>query len=151
MAYRVFPFYNLGEAVGKGGANRNDDVKVVQGLLHIIFSDVRVTAVAVESGKALGLTLGKPPLPDGVCDSNLLNYIRLFQSYSSALAQDGRIDPVSGGTNFDIDPRTKSGKQYTLFMLNKTALRISKSAFVHLGGKLGINYFARLDGVPIIY
>ncbi len=150
MAYRVFPLYNLNASVGKGGTNSPDDVKVVQGLLNIIFSDLRSKSKMEDAAKTLGLTLGKPPETNGISDENLLNYIMLFQSYSSSLAQDGRIDPVPAAA-FDITAATKSGKQYQLYMLNKTALFVGMTAFMKLGDKIGVGYFAKLDGVDFYY
>src|SRR5262249_42533198 len=146
---RVFPFYNLHGSVGKMGTNHAQDVKVVQGLLQIIFSDVRSKPKAEECSKDLGLPLAEPPLPNGFSDTNLLNYILLFQRYSPMLAQDGRIDPVLGGTAFNLELKTKAGKQYQLFMLNKTALRVSANAFLNLGGKIGLRYYAHLNGTDI--
>jgi hypothetical protein len=149
MAFRVFPFYNLNASVGNKGTNNAEDVKVVQGLLNIIYSDARSKPKAEFQSKKLGITLGLPPLPNGVYDTNLLNYITLFQSYSPTLGQDGRIDPVPGGAAFDLELKTRAGKSYQLYMLNKTALFVSASAFLEFGDNNGIDFYAYLDGTPI--
>jgi hypothetical protein len=149
MAFRVFPFYNIDASVGKGGVNNAEDVKVVQGLLNLIFSDARCKPKAESESKRLGISLGLPPQPNGVSDSNLLNYIKLFQSYSPLLAQDGRIDPVPGGEAFDLTLKTSVGKQYQLYVLNKTALLVSATAFLELGDNIGVDFYAHLNGTAI--
>jgi hypothetical protein len=117
--------------------------------LQIIFSDLRSKPRMEQQCKKLGLKLGKPPEPNGLSDDNLLNYILLFQSYCPTVVQDGRIDPVPGGTAFNLDPKMKSGKPYQLYMLNKTALFVSESSFMELGGKISVYYYAHLSGTDI--
>src|SRR6185295_1943710 len=121
------------------------DVRVVQGLLQIVYSDARSTQRMESESQRLKIKLGPIPTPTGIYDSDLQNWITLFQAYSSSLAQDGRLDPLPGSINFNAD--TPRGKEYQLFMLNKTAIYVNASQFMDLGPKIGVGYWAKLSGV----
>lgn len=150
MAFQFFPLYNIDKSVGKGGMNAADDVKLVQGLLEIIFSDTRSKAKAERYSKNYQIKIGDVPKPTGVYDQNTEAWIRLFQSYTQNASQDGKFDPLrhTGGLEFDV---TAGGKQLQLFMLNKTALWVGMTAYMKLGKRLNINHMAKLDGTLFFY
>jgi hypothetical protein len=84
----TFLFYNLDRSVGKGGANRRDDVLLVQYLLK--------TSANVP-GKFLAAVGGPPPVAGvwGDVDDILLGMVQShWAERGTATFQDRRVDPV---------------------------------------------------------
>jgi hypothetical protein len=85
----TFLFYNLDASVGKGGANRRDDVLLVQYLVKIS---------ANVPGKFSAETSGGPPQVAGIWTDYDDTMLGMVQGYwakrGTATWQDRRVDPV---------------------------------------------------------
>ncbi len=90
--------YTLDQAVGRGGANRRDDVLLVQLFLRVQMEEGGSEAPYRPPGR-------KPLEIDGICGDETLAYIRFFQEeakrrFPTAPVPDGRVDPILSGTAF---------------------------------------------------
>jgi hypothetical protein len=103
-------FYNVDAAVGRGAANRRDDVLLVQYMLR-------------ENFKLLN-TFKRDPFPGGPVEVDgsagpqtlaaILHFQKTLKKGGSSIATDGRVDPpVNEGTVGSI-----SNTQYTILFLN---------------------------------
>lgn len=102
-------FYGVDGIVGRHGANRTDDVYLVQFFLNALWGET-VEGRIVGSGNA--------PAIDGVCGKRTIEAIEGFQDYflrgQSSFVIDGRIEPLPSNTLFG--PR--HGNPYTIIGLN---------------------------------
>jgi len=118
---KTFREYNIDFSVGEGGSNLDDDVRLVQTLLHIVFYE----PTSAELRAAL------PPLADvadmpvtGTCGSITKRYIAHFKKVlrenGQALHPDAVLDPFR-----DNDPESKgtiSKTKYAFGFLLDTAI-----------------------------
>ena len=103
--------YTVDHAVGRGGANRRDDVLLVQFFLKVI-----------SESKAIYKPAGQPPITcDGQWGKISQAYLNEFILVNSGvnpgqpLTADGRVDPVVGGKFTGAI----SGNMYTILALNR--------------------------------
>jgi hypothetical protein len=145
MAYKLFPFHNIEATVGAGAINRSDDVILVQGLLDICFG-MRTLEELQRVCKELGAPApARKVKVDGVYSDEIPAYIEMMQRFvrknGTSVAIDGKLDPVPREHGwFDIQSRTKSGKEYFLVVLNSTAIMINAKAFLGLGDRIGVSF-----------
>jgi hypothetical protein len=98
-------------AVGRGGANRREDVLLVQYFLNAIWGKAKDKAGKVFAG-------GTPPKIDGICGPITIGAIETYQQYyHEGTLTDGRIDFVPPGQRFA--PHHPSNP-YTILGLNVT-------------------------------
>ncbi|BDC47952.1 hypothetical protein F183_A02680 [Bryobacterales bacterium F-183] len=149
MAYKLFPFHNLDASVGKGAINRADDVRLVQALIEICIGASRGLEDVRRKCKELGgPEPGKKLAVNGVYSDDLAAYIEMIQRHlkkaGKSVTVDGKVTPVPVSRGFDLNTRTRAGGDYTLLMLNRTAVETDSEAFLELGRKIGVNF-----GIPM--
>lgn len=90
MAYRSAPFYNLDASVGRGKPNQQDDVLLVQFLLHSL-AQLRAGSPALD-------WTNRPRAPlvvNGQADATTFEWILSFQSTDAYQnVADGIVDPA---------------------------------------------------------
>lgn len=106
-------YYNIDSAVGFGGANRRDDVMLVQFLLRLWGSDhYRPPSIEKDDIPAVRMSpfphfyegvgrmfQGLLPAVDGNCDGVTKTWIMMFQMSLKRLTIDGRVDPMPNQTD----------------------------------------------------
>lgn len=146
MAYRSFPLYNLGASVGKGGANRADDVRLIQALLEHIWGAPNMLKAASTAKQFKVAAPQKPYSVTGVYTDDLAAWILLLQNEGKRTANlncvcDGRIDPLPLERNtLDYASETKSGKDYFLLILVRTAIKKDARGYLEMAGRLGLPF-----------
>jgi hypothetical protein len=152
MAYKLFPFHNIEATVGAGGINRSDDVILVQGLLDICFGMRTLEEMQRVCKELGGASPARKVKVDGVYSDEIAAYIEMMQRHyckrASSVTVDGKLDPVPREHGwFDIQSRTKSGKEYFLVVLNTTAISVNAKAFLGLGDRIGVSFKIGIKGV----
>jgi hypothetical protein len=101
--------YAVDQTVGRGGANRKDDVLLVQLLLRVQMEGGGSEPPYCPPGR-------RPLAIDGICGDDTLAYIRYFQDEAKrrfpgiAPPPDGKVDPMRAGAIF-------SGITHKLYMI----------------------------------
>jgi len=131
----TFLFYNVEAAVGMGGANRKDDVLLVQYLLKIVAAggNLVVEWKNFPGGRSGNTTMQSPSTPDpgltGVWndwDVARLKGVELFAIKKGVSTwQDGRVDPVPFGRTHGPAHHT----QYKIITLNLMYAKLRASDF----------------------
>lgn len=115
--------YDLHGAVGAGGKNRPNDVRLVQTLLHIVYYAYRGASLPPPSGES-GIAV------DGKFGNRTYAHISHFKQWLRSNGvpnpKDGVIDPVRGS----VHETTKAGTLRVIIWLNDAALNASKKAGV---------------------
>jgi hypothetical protein len=89
--------YTVEQAVGIGGANRRDDVLLVQFFLKVAMLDSPNSKPYIPPGE-------QPISIDGSCGPQTCRYIKFYQEEGNRrnpgvkTTTEGRIDPVAGGS-----------------------------------------------------
>ena len=104
--------YTVEQAVGGGGANRREDVLLVQHLLRIAWNEVPASKGFRPPGET------QPLKADGLFGPTTAKFIKFFQEEAvrrgAKCATDGRVDPVLTGT----PTGSISGTFYTILAMN---------------------------------
>jgi peptidoglycan hydrolase-like protein with peptidoglycan-binding domain len=104
--------YTVEQAVGSGGANRREDVLLVQHLLRIAWNDVPNSKGFRPPGET------QPLKADGIYGPTTAKFIKFFQEEAvrrgANCANDGRVDPVMTGK----PTGSISGTFYTILAMN---------------------------------
>ena len=105
--------YTVEHTVGTGGANRRDDVLLVQLFLRVQMEDGGSEAPSRPPDR-------RPLAIDGICGNDTLAYIRYYQEEAKrrfpgdAQPPDGRVDPMRSGSIF----ASITQKKYMIAVLN---------------------------------
>lgn len=130
MPYRTIYVYNIDTSVGQGGANKPDDVRLVQTMLN-------------DLAKARPGWAPPKPLPtNGNPGPPLVDWIRAFQTQCAKknpgrFVVDGRIDPMPITQSHDWS-HSFGNVASSMYMLNKALHQNARPQFESLGQRLGL-------------
>ena len=145
-------FYNVNEAVGWGGKNWEEDVKIVQFFLKRVYTTERY-----KPRKPWG-----DMVPDGKCGPITRAWITKFQqdlrAFGSSCLVDGVVDKAGNPTNSDNWTASISKTHYTIRFLNNVLRKLDTYMYKTLASNPEVpgdlrNIFSQIQaaGPPMNY